>query len=68
MRFSNEQPHADREGFERYCQDLFREKCRGFGTGVVVGEVCLSVSVSVSVCVWAGGAAAACGCAWTPMP
>ena len=39
MLFSREQPHADEAGFERYISTLFRERCRGYGTGVVVGEV-----------------------------
>ena len=42
MLFSREQPHADEDGFKQYCQDLFQAKCRGFGTGVVVGEVCVN--------------------------
>lgn len=39
MLFSQKQPHADEVGFTCYLSDLFAAKCRGYGTGVVVGEV-----------------------------
>ena len=39
LRFSAQQPHADEVGFRRYMASFFDSKCRGFGTGVVVGEV-----------------------------
>ncbi|KAJ1480200.1 hypothetical protein T484DRAFT_1811574 [Baffinella frigidus] len=40
MRFSKEQsPTLDREAFTVAMQGLFDVKCKGFGTGVDVGEV-----------------------------
>uniref|UniRef100_A0A7S1MX87 ABC1 atypical kinase-like domain-containing protein n=2 Tax=Hemiselmis andersenii TaxID=464988 RepID=A0A7S1MX87_HEMAN len=39
LKFSETQDAADVEGFTRHIKLLFAKKCRGFGTGVDVGDV-----------------------------
>ena len=39
LAFASQQPFADAKGFQEYMTQLFREKCRGYGTGVVLGEL-----------------------------
>ena len=43
LAFASQQPFADAKGFQEYMTQLFREKCRGYGTGVVLGELLQAV-------------------------